>query len=179
MARSAASQGFAPVIDGGARVLVLGSLPGQRSLREQQYYAHPRNVFWRLMGEMLGFDAAESYTERCNRLKNRGIALWDVLQSSRRPGSLDSAIDISSARANDFSSLLKHHQDIKLICFNGKKSQDLFERLVLKDVAAVQEIKLVSLPSSSPAHAAMRYEDKLTRWLIIGQYTDLTGSQPN
>ncbi len=177
--RGAASQGFAPVIEDGARILILGSLPGQRSLSERQYYAHPRNAFWRIMGEMLEFDFGEPYIERCNILKNRGIALWDVLASSRRPGSLDSSIDVGSARANDFSSLFKRHQEIKLICFNGKKSRDLFTRLVLRNVAAAQDLKLVTLPSSSPAHAAMRYEDKLSRWSIIGQYADLTGGKLN
>ena len=131
------------------------------------------------MGEMIGFDIGEPYAMRCNILKRRGIALWDVLASSRRPGSLDSAIDIGSATVNDFSSLLKCHQDIKLVCFNGKKSRDLFERLVPENVAGGRQIKLATLPSSSPAHAAMHYQDKLTRWMIIGQYTDLTGSQLN
>ena len=131
------------------------------------------------MGEMLGFDFGKPYEERCNILKNRGIALWDVLASSRRPGSLDSSIDIGSALANDFSGLLQRHLEIKLICFNGKKSRDLFTRLVLRNVAAAQDLNLVTLPSSSPAHAAMRYEDKLSHWTIIGQYADLTGNNLN
>jgi hypoxanthine-DNA glycosylase len=177
--RSTASRGFVPVIDEGARVLILGSLPGQRSLREQQYYAHPRNAFWRIMAEMLGFDVGAPYAERCNILKNKGIALWDVLAASRRRGSLDAAIDVSSARANDFSGLLERHQEIKLICFNGQKSRQLFARLVSLKVASAQDIKLVTLPSSSPAYAAMHFEDKLTHWKIIVQYTDMAGTRFN
>ena len=178
-ARTTASRGFVPVIDGRARVLILGSLPGQRSLREQQYYAHPRNAFWRIMAEMFGFDVGAPYAERCNILKDKGIALWDVLASSYRRGSLDTAIDVSSARANDFPGLLKRHQEIKLICFNGQKSRQLFTRLVSLKVAAVQDVKLVTLPSSSPAYAAMRFEDKLTRWKIIGQHADMADSKFN
>jgi len=131
------------------------------------------------MAGILGFDVGAPYDERCNILKNTGIALWDVLASSRRRGSLDTAIDVSSARANDFPGLLKRHQEIKLICFNGQKSRELFARLVSLKIAVAQDIRLVTLPSSSPAHAAMHFEDKLMRWKIIGQYADMAGCKFN
>lgn len=167
------SQGFAPIIADRASVLILGSLPGQRSLRDQQYYAHPQNAFWRIMGRMLGFDPASAYDDRCKSLQAQGVALWDVLASSLRTGSLDSAIDIDSARQNDFACLLKRHHGIKLIGFNGKKSRELFEKLVLRTVPAARSCRLVTLPSTSPAHAAMGFEDKLQQWLLLRAYIGL------
>lgn len=167
------SQGFAPIIAGRARVLILGSLPGQKSLREQQYYAHPKNAFWSIMGRILGFDPTSSYENRCKSLQAHGLALWDVLASSHRPGSLDSAIDMASARPNDFAGLFKQHRRIKLIGFNGRKSRELFEKLVLKTVPAARDSKLVSLPSTSPAHAAMCFEDKLHQWMLLREYVDI------
>lgn len=168
-----ASRGFAPIIARRARVLILGSLPGQKSLREQQYYAHPQNVFWQIMGQILGFDPAGAYEDRCKSLQEHGLALWDVLASSYRPGSLDSAIEIASARQNDFAGLLKRHHGIKLIGFNGKKSRQLFDKLVLQTVPAARDCKLVTLPSTSPAHAAMCFEDKLQQWSLLREYVGL------
>ena len=169
MTSNTVSKGFAPVIGDNARVLILGSLPSQLSLTEQQYYANPRNAFWRIMREIAGFGDNDSYEYRCNSLINKGISLWDVLASSLRPGSLDSAIDVSSATANDFSTLFEQHRGIALICFNGKKARELFDRLVLCSIAVPEGCKLVDLPSSSPAHAAMNFEQKLERWSFIGQ----------
>jgi hypoxanthine-DNA glycosylase len=112
-------------------------------------------------------------------MRIHAIHFWDVLASSVRPGSLDSAIDISSAKENDFSSLFERHQGIKLVCFNGKKARDLFDRLVLKVMPPPEGCKLVNLPSSSPAHAAMSYEKKLERWSEIGRYLELDNQVNN
>jgi len=165
-----ASRGFAPIIGGNAKVLILGSLPSQQSLIQQEYYANPRNTFWRIMSEIVAFGSGNAYQERCKYLVNKGIAVWDVLASSVRPGSLDSAIDIDSARANDFSDLFGRQPGIKLIGFNGMKARDLFDRLVLRTVSLPDGCMLVNLPSTSPAHAAMNYTDKLGHWSVIGQF---------
>jgi hypoxanthine-DNA glycosylase len=164
---SAASQGFSPVIGDHARVLILGSLPSQQSLLQQEYYANPRNVFWRIMGDMLSFSSNGLYEHRCNELINKGVSLWDVLKSSVRPGSLDSAIEVASAEENDFPDLLERHSEIQLIGFNGVKSRQLFDRLVLKSWSLPNGVELVNLPSSSPAHAAMSFETKLELWSVI------------
>ena len=158
---AAASSGFAAVSGPDARLLVLGSLPGAKSIAEQRYYAHPQNAFWRIMHDVL--DVEGSYEQRCGQLTIRGVALWDVLASSRRPGSMDADIDISTARPNDFRGFLSEHRGIERICFNGKKAEALFRRFVLAPgVARLPE--LVALPSTSPAYAAMPYATKLERW---------------
>jgi TDG/mug DNA glycosylase family protein len=172
-----ASQGFEPVIGGNAKVLILGSLPSQLSLARQEYYANPRNTFWRIMGEIIPTQENPSYETRCNTLTDKGVALWDVLKSSVRPGSLDSAIDIASARENDFPKLLAQHSGIEFICFNGVKARELFDRLVLKLWLLPSGVQLVNLPSSSPAHAAMSFEQKLQLWSVIGRYIDLDEQQ--
>ena len=165
-----ASRGFAPVIGQGAKVLILGSLPGQPSLLAGQYYANPRNSFWRIMDDIVGLSPNDDYTEKCISLINNGISLWDVLESAVRPGSLDSAIDTASAKANNFAGLFARHPGIELICFNGKKAQDLFARRVVKTTALPAKCEQLILPSSSPAHASMNFEQKLQQWSIIGRY---------
>jgi hypoxanthine-DNA glycosylase len=153
------SRGFAPVARADARILVLGSLPSQRSIAEQQYYAHPQNAFWRIMGEMIG--ATGSYPDRCAALLGRRIALWDVLKASVRPGSMDADINLDSAQVNDFNWFFEAHTGIRRICFNGRKAAQMFERFAGAQAGARD---LISLPSTSPAYASMRFEDKLARW---------------
>jgi len=158
VARIKASDGFPPVSLTDAKVLVLGSLPGRRSIAEQQYYAHPQNAFWPIMREL--FDIAGSYKERCNQLAANRIALWDVLASSIRPGSMDADIRVDSAQVNNFGRFMSTHKDIQLIAFNGKKAHELFERLV--DIQAIAPaVQRVVLPSTSPAYAMMPYSGKL------------------
>ncbi len=140
-------------------MLILGSLPSQRSIAEQQYYAHPQNAFWRIMAELAG--ATGTYTERCAALIRRRIAVWDVLAASVRPGSMDADIDTGSAQVNDFKSFFEEHPDVGRICFNGRKAAQLFERSAA-ELAAPRE--LIVLPSTSPAYAAMRFDDKLQHW---------------
>jgi len=155
------SVGFPPLARRDARVLILGSLPGQRSLQAAQYYAHPQNSFWRIMQELTGADG--SYEQRCNRLVANGIALWDVLAASVRPGSMDADIQISSAEANDFIGFFSKHQNIERVCFNGKKAAQLFQRFVVLD-GCDKPRQFATLPSTSPAYAAMAYEKKLALW---------------
>jgi double-stranded uracil-DNA glycosylase len=159
------STGFPPVARADARVLILGSLPGAESLRLKQYYANPQNRFWRIMGEIAGAQAELDYEARLERLVQGRIALWDVCASAERMGSLDSSILVASVVPNDFSAFLRAHKGINLICFNGGGAARLFGRLVLPGLDASQAgIPRVRLPSTSPAHAGMKGDEKLRLW---------------
>lgn len=155
------SRGFDAAALSNARILVLGSLPGRRSIEQQQYYAHPRNAFWPIMEALYGIRG--DYAERLGQLAYHQIALWDVLESSVRPGSLDSRIAMPSASANDFARLFHACPDIRLIAFNGQKAAQLFRRLVPAEPCQ-DRIEQVQLPSTSPAYAAMPFSVKLARW---------------
>jgi len=162
------SRGFECVARADARVLILGTLPGKVSLERGEYYAQPRNTFWRIMGELAGASPNLPYKDRLRMLKENGIALWDVCAAGRRYGSLDTAIRLASVEANDFSGFLRAHNGIGLICFNGKKAKEIYDRKVLqKRPSLFERIRYEVLPSTSPAHAAMSYEQKLTRWRIV------------
>ncbi len=161
------SSGFPPIEPSSARILILGSLPGQASIDAQQYYAHPRNAFWSIMRGLTG--AEGGYAERCRRLASSGIAVWDVLQQSVRPGSLDSSIRVETATSNDFGLFFERHRGLQMIAFNGRKAQDLFTRLVHTDLP--QSATTALLPSTSPAHASMTAAAKLEVWRgILGPY---------
>jgi hypoxanthine-DNA glycosylase len=127
----------------------------------QQYYAHPRNGFWPIMEDLLGIRG--DYETRCAQLIQRRIALWDVLERSVRPGSLDADIKTSTAQANLLHDFLREHRDIRQIIFNGKKARQLFDRLVTIDTLEYS-IALVAAPSTSPAYAAMPLAEKRERW---------------
>lgn len=155
--------GFEPVAAPTAKVLVLGTLPGQESLRRGEYYAHPRNSFWRVVEALFGISVETPYAERIRRLSDAGVALWDVCAAANRPGSLDVSIRHDTVIANDFTAFLKTHPQLKLICFNGAKAAALFR----KHVRLNGEIRCVGLPSTSPAHAAISFTDKVKRWSAI------------
>jgi TDG/mug DNA glycosylase family protein len=161
------SQGFAPIARADARVLILGTLPGQVSLAKQQYYGQRHNTFWRIMGELFGFDAALPYEARTLRLEQEHVALWDVCAAAHRPGSLDSAIDTRSMQPNDFAAFLPAHPALRFIAFNGAKAAELFERKVLPGFPAAAKIASMRLPSTSPAHAAMPYAEKVRLWEAV------------
>ena len=157
--------GFPPVSSPEARILILGSLPGVRSLSQVEYYAQPQNAFWRIMGEVYGAGPERTYPERLQRLVAQRVALWDVVQAGIRPGSLDSAIVRSSIEVNDFVAFLGSHPRIELICFNGRTAADLYTRRVLPSLPAqARRIAMRTLPSTSPAFATMRFKDKLRHW---------------
>lgn len=161
----ALSRGFPPVVGVNPSVLVLGSLPGQVSLAKRQYYAQPQNAFWRIMDELCGAGPGLAYEERLEALRRAGIALWDVLEAAERPGSLDSAIVLSTARTNDLAGLLARHRSIRLVCCNGRKASDLYLRRVVPTLGeAPASLPVETLPSTSPAFAGMRFEEKLGRW---------------
>ena len=155
------SEGFPPVSRADARILILGSLPGERSIAEQQYYAHPKNAFWPIMKELFGVQG--QYQDRLEQLLEHKIALWDVLLSSVRSGSLDGSIKLDSSRANDFETFFCAHANIRLIAFNGKKAEQLFARFVASNSIG-HSIRRTGLPSTSPAYAAMPFSGKLALW---------------
>ena len=154
---------FPPLAAPGARLLILGSMPGVASLQAQRYYAHPHNQFWPIMARLLGFDPGLPYAERCAALTAAGIAVWDVLQSCVRPGSLDADIDAASARSNDFATFLATQTQIRHILFNGGAAEALFRRHVLTTLP-LTGISCQRLPSTSPAHAALRPDAKQAAW---------------
>jgi double-stranded uracil-DNA glycosylase len=158
------AQSFPPIASETSRVLILGSMPGKVSLRERQYYAHPRNQFWRIVGELLGFDPASAYEARTTALRSAGVALWDVLKSCTRTTSMDSAIVAASAVANDLPDFLRAHPQIRRICFNGGMAEKLYMKHVRPRLTADEAIEHLRLPSTSPAHAALPFSAKLAAW---------------
>jgi hypoxanthine-DNA glycosylase len=157
------SVSFAPVSRPDARVLILGTLPGAESLRRQEYYAKSQNAFWRIFGELAGAGPDMPYQQRLEALKDARLALWDVCASARREGSLD--VKIREMQPNDFQRFFRDHRDVELICFNGRTAEKLFERFVAPEMPeGFRNIARKTLPSTSPAHAAMRFEQKLALW---------------
>jgi len=166
--RAQRSRGFSYVANRDARVLVLGSLPGVRSIAAQQYYAQPQNAFWRIMGQLVGAGTELGYATRLRRLKASGIALWDVAAAAERPGSLDAAIVRASVVANDFAGFFARHRRIGRVYFNGAKAEELYRKLVLPGLAEpFASLPTARLPSTSPAHAAMPYARKLEAWSVV------------
>lgn len=157
---------FPPIANPSARTLVLGSMPGVLSLQAQQYYAHPRNAFWPIMGSLYGFDIALPYTARVEKLKASGLALWDVLHSCSRNGSLDSAIEEGSRVPNDFAHFFAQHPHIRLVAFNGSEAEKSFNTYVLPKLS-MRDIGFVRLPSTSPAHAARSLAQKTEAWRAV------------
>jgi len=155
---------FSPIADESARVLVLGSMPGVLSLKANQYYAHPRNAFWRIMASIYGFSAELPYDTRVEKLKSSGVALWDVLHSCVRVGSLDSAIEAGSRVPNDFQAFFQQHPGIKFVGFNGAEAEKSFAKYSLPHLN-VSGIRFARLPSSSPAHA-VSVEQKTATWRL-------------
>jgi len=155
---------FAPIAATDARVLVLGSMPGVKSLQAAQYYAHPRNLFWPLLGQLFGFDATQPYAQRVDALLHSGIALWDVLASCRREGSLDARIDRQSEVANDIPAFLDAHPNLRAIALNGR----LAEQALLRHFPGIGErLPLLSMPSTSPANASVSIERKRAQWAAV------------
>jgi hypoxanthine-DNA glycosylase len=155
------SSGFAPIAREDARVLILGSLPGQRSIQEAEYYAHPQNAFWSIMREL--FSVEGDYEQRCEQLTRNGVAMWDVLARSVRPGSLDADIRTNTSEANDFKTFFQKHRRIELVCFNGQKAAQLYERFVAPGQTEL-ELRFITMPSTSPAYASLSFAEKLEIW---------------
>lgn len=156
--------GFPPIARADARLLILGSMPSAASIAAGEYYAHPQNQFWRIAGEICGFDPGAPYTRRKAGLTAAGIALWDVIGSCVRPGSLDAAIDEDTIVVNDFTGFLARHRRIERICFNGRKAESAWRRHVAPRLPPARKLDCRLLPSTSPAHAGMSYLRKLKTW---------------
>lgn len=153
--------GLQPNIDENCTVLILGSMPGVKSLEEQQYYAHPQNRFWPMMAHLLQEELPSVYEEKLAMLLRHHIALWDSIGSCEREGSLDSAIH--DEKSNDFSALLRDYPKIRTICFNGGKSAQTFKRYN-KELLKREDLTFHAMPSTSPANARWRLPMLEERW---------------
>ena len=161
-------ESFPPVARPDARVLVLGSMPGAASLAAGRYYAHPRNAFWPIVGDLCGVAADAPYADRLAGLTARGLALWDVLAACERAGSLDAAIDRATARPNDFVAFFAAHPRLVAVACNGGAAHELFRRRVLPTLTAAGFAPAVhGLPSTSPAHAGRSVAQKRQVWRRI------------
>jgi TDG/mug DNA glycosylase family protein len=156
-----AKRSFAPVVDAEARVLVLGTLPGEESLRRAEYYAHPRNLFWPIIFALFGKRSALNYTERLAFLKAHRIAVWDVCEIGERERSADSTIRLERPNAVDY--LLDQHPLIRAVAFNGTTARRLYDRYFERRAA----VAYLALPSTSPAHATIGFDAKLARWTAL------------
>jgi double-stranded uracil-DNA glycosylase len=153
-----------------ARALILGSMPGAESLRRQQYYAHPANQFWPIMGELFGAGREIPYKRRVAKLLGHGVAVWDVLKQCEREGSLDSAILRDSEVVNDFARFFERHPKVRAVFFNGSKAESVFLREVRDRLGVLdRQIRYTRLPSTSPAHASLSRTAKLDAWRSIAE----------
>ncbi len=162
--------GFPPIAAPDARVLVLGTMPSVASLAKQQYYGHPQNAFWPIMGRLFGAGPELPYEERRRILCEQGVAVWDVLRECQREGSLDAAIEVESESSNDFVPFLRAHFEIRGIFFNGQKAETAFRRHVLPKLGEFErEFRYARLPSTSPAHAGRSFAQKLAAWRAVAR----------
>lgn len=160
---------FPPVATKDAQVLILGSMPGVKSLEAGEYYAHPRNAFWPVMAELFGAEVFKNYQAKTALLLQNRIALWDVLQHCTRSGSLDSAIKNDTIVTNDFENFLFRHQQIRHVFFNGGKAEAEFlkrvEPVLPQDVTV--RLAFARLPSTSPAMASLSLAQKCAAWQVV------------
>ncbi len=142
-------------------------MPGAASLAAGEYYAHPRNQFWRIVAAICGFDVAAPYRQRVARLRAADIALWDVIARCTRRGSLDAGIEPASIIVNDFQAFLAVHRRIDRIFFNGRQAEVVWQRHVQPRLSPGGALGHQRLPSTSPAHAGMTFAEKLRAWRAI------------
>lgn len=160
-------RGFPPIARPESVTLILGSMPSRESLRQQQYYAHPRNSFWPILCQLFGLEQLD-YASRAEQVSRRGIAIWDVLKTCFRSSSLDSDIDDSSITTNDFGEFFLDHPSIERVFFNGAKAETVYRRHVLPTLPAEYTSHILRrLPSTSPAHAGMTVAEKMKAWKVI------------
>jgi hypoxanthine-DNA glycosylase len=154
---------FPPFADRTADKLILGSIPGEESLRRQQYYAHPRNMFWKIMGTIFNFDPAAAYDNRISKLLENHIALWDTVHNCQRPGSMDS--DIRQEEPNDFETFFREYPGIKKVFFNGQTAHRLFMKHAR--IMKLPDLEFHVMPSTSPANAVASFAAKVEAWKTI------------
>jgi TDG/mug DNA glycosylase family protein len=154
------SCGLRPVTGPSPRVLILGSFPSVLSLERQEYYGNPKNRFWAVMEEIFSVPASLPYPARTALLTGRGVALWDVVRACERPGSADSRI--KNPVPNDIAGFFSGHPTLRLVALNGSTAGRLYHRL-----AEVPGLASVTLPSTSPAYAAMPFEVRVRKWRCI------------
>ena len=159
---------FLPTDGNDARVLILGSMPGVASLAARQYYAHPRNAFWPLMARLCDFEADLAYPARLQALEAAGIRLWDVLASCERVGSSDAAIAPGTVQINTIGLLLQAPHQLQVIVLNGALAAKLFRKFVAPQL--YQNVQVIALPSTSPAHAAKTFEQKWQAWRVLAPF---------
>jgi hypoxanthine-DNA glycosylase len=165
-----AKRSFPPIVDAQARVLVLGTLPGEESLRRGQYYAHPRNLFWPIIFALFDEPPALNYLERLAFLTAHRIAAWDVCKIGQREASADSAI--RRERPNAIGLLLDQHPLICAVAFNGTTARRLYDRHFVRRA----DLTYLALPSTSPAHATIDFSAKLARWKVLREVLEQDGA---
>ena len=152
------SKSFLPIIDKETKILILGSLPGKKSLELREYYGHPRNRLWEILAHLTNNEIPQNYERKKEFLFKYNIGLWDVAHSAYREGSMDS--NIKKERPNDIENLLESHESIRVIGFNGKKAEKMF----YKSFKEKTHLRYVPLPSTSPANMAINFEEMCRRW---------------
>jgi TDG/mug DNA glycosylase family protein len=163
-------RGFAPIVSKGAQVLILGSMPSEVSLFKQQYYGHPSNAFWPIMGALFGAFPDLDYDRRKAILMENKVAVWDVLQSCQRQGSLDSNIAWASIKTNDFVGFFSEHKFIRRVFFNGGMAEKVYKKYILPSLdQRFTYLEYQRLPSTSPAHASLNLAQKIEAWKVIKQ----------
>ena len=161
-------EGFAPIVYGNASVLILGTMPSEASLLRQQYYGHSRNAFWPIMSRLYGFNPELGYQGRKERLMENGVAVWDVLQRCNRLGSLDANIKQSTMVTNDFAGFFTEYGLIKRVFFNGRMAEKLYQKRIFPALnQRFSYLEYRCLPSTSPAYAALKFEQKIEAWKVI------------
>jgi len=145
-------------------------MPGIISLQALEYYANPRNAFWMIIAELFELDIDCSYELRVQQISELPIVLWDTLRACQRSGSLDSSILRQQIEANDIRGLLEQYRGLRAIIFNGAASEKYFNQLVKRHLPANRELALLRMPSTSPANAGMKFEQKLLAWRRLLDY---------
>ena len=160
---------FAPIENNDVIVLILGTMPGEKSLEYQQYYAHPQNRFWRVIAEITNQPLPEKYEDKTTMLLTSGIALWDVVHSAEREGSMDS--NIKNEKPNDLKKFIDTHPNLKVVVFNGRGAEKLYSKYFIRR----PEIHYISLPSTSPANARFKITDLCEKWgmALCGNFVSL------
>ncbi len=161
---------FLPLCHTDARILILGSIPGNASLTVEEYYAHPRNAFWPIMSQLFSISLNLNYEQRCKQLIHYNMALWDVMAHCQRTGSLDTNIKNKSIRTQNFNDFFHLHNKINAVFFNGTKAEKEYNKRVAPHLDPQHaHLQYQRLPSTSPAMATLSHEQKAIQWSIVKQ----------